>query len=61
MHNIISLAVALSGRFKLGLFMLADVLDAVAIEDICLSAVIFPLGNSWLLQKQGQDQLRFLQ
>lgn len=41
--------------------MLADVLDAVAIEDICLSAVIFPLGNSWLLQKQGQDQLRFVQ
>lgn len=60
MPNIVSLAVALSGRLKLGLIMLVDVLDAVAVKDICLTAVVFPLGCSWLLQKRGQDELLFV-
>lgn len=32
----------------------------VEVKDIYLTALIFPLGTSWLLQNRGQDELLLL-
>lgn len=61
MHNVINLAVELSGWLMQCLFILVDIIpDASVVKAIYLTAEIFFLGTSWLLQKRDQDLLLLL-